>query len=300
MGKKRACLIGLGQITQSYIDGLAASDLELCAVSDTNEDAASRSLYAQYPFYVDYRAMLAAEKPEYAIISTPPQSHFEIARHCLEQGVNIIVEKPVVLYLEEWDALEKLAMEKGLVFRTLFHWLGGIETRAVAERYDTKQIQELEISVLDPYCDDGKTIHEDRRPLRGAWIDSGVNALSMIRLWLPMNQVELVSAKTQKCPQTQLPVYVSVELMIDGVPTKITVDWRKGKNYKESRFLYQGRWVRIDHSGQCIDDGGITEYGRMSRMQEHYYCLFSQMEFSSNVDFSRDVHEILYKVDAAL
>lgn len=300
MGKKKACLIGLGQITQSYIAGLAVSELGLCAVADTNESAVSRSMYAEYPFYADYRMMLATEKPEYAIISTPPQSHFEIAKYCLEQGVGIIIEKPVVLCREDWDVLEKLAEEKGLVFHTLFHWLGGIETRAVADRYDPAQIQKLEISVMDPYCDDGKSINEDRRPLMGAWIDSGVNALSMIHLWLPIRQVEVVSTQVQKCPQTQLPVYVAVELMVDGVPTKITVDWREGKNHKESRFLYRGRWVRIDHSGQYIDDDGITEYGRMSRMQEHYYHLFSQMELTSNADFSRDVHEILYKVDAAL
>jgi hypothetical protein len=47
-------------------------------------------------------------------------------------------------------------------------------------------------------------------------------------------------------------------------------------------------------------DGGVTAYGRMDRMDQHYQYLFSTLEGKSNVEFSRSVHETLFKVGEAL
>lgn len=301
VAKKKACLIGLGVITKRYFVGLSETDfVELSAVADTNENAPSRELYSECRFYNDYKKMVIAEVPDYVIISTPPATHFEIARWCLEQNVNVIIEKPVVLCLEDFDVLKGLAEEKNLVFRTLFHWHGGIETLAFGEKYDISEITEIKVNVSDPYCDDGVSVNKDRRPLCGAWIDSGVNALSMIRLWLPFEKVEVVDVDCQKCPETGLPVYARAELIIDGVKTEITVDWRRGVDRKESTVMLGGRSVCINHSEQSILDGDTATYGRMHRLDEHYRTLMQNLANGSNVDFSRSVHEILYRVSELL
>jgi len=297
MSKKNTCLIGLGMITQRYIHELRNSSyLNICAVSDVNENAVSRPLYDEYPFYSDYKQMIAETVPEYAIISTPPQSHFEIALHCLQNGVNIIIEKPVTLCIEQFDTLSNLAQEKGLVFKTLFHWNGGIETRAFAETYDLTKIEEIKVSVCDPYCADSETIDEDRRPLMGAWIDSGVNALSMIRQWLPFETVEVLETEVRRCRQTQLPVYANVALLIDGIKTRIGIDWCQGKDQKETYVKLDGRWIHIDHTRQCIDDGEAVEYAQMPRLEQHYKYLFGTFTGQSNAEISRSIHEILFKV----
>ena len=155
---KKACLIGLGFITQKYMLGLPKSSfLDLCAISDINENATGRPFYADYPFYLDYKQMLAEQKPAYVIISTPPERHFEIAAYCLQNGVNVLMEKPIVLCMEHFNTLVELARENNLVFRTLFHWHGGVETLAFNRRYDVSQIQQIKVSVWDPYCDDGES-----------------------------------------------------------------------------------------------------------------------------------------------
>lgn len=301
MSQKKTCMIGLGLITQRYIKGLDESSyLNICAVSDINENAVSRPMYDRYPFYNDYKQMIAQVKPEYAIISTPPESHFEIASFCLENGVNIVIEKPVTLCIREFDVLSRLAEEKGLVFKTLFHWHGGIETIAFAQKYDLTKIEEIKVSVCDPYCSDFETIDEDRRALMGAWIDSGVNVLSMLRQWLPFEKVEILKTDVQRCTKTQLPVYAKAMLCIDGVQVEIEIDWCQGRDHKESYVKLDGHWVHIDHSQQCIDDVGTTEYGRMTRLDEHYKHQFGTFAGESNVEFSRSVHEILFKVREAL
>ena len=299
--KYKGCLIGLGVITKRYFTGLSETDfLELSAVADTNERALTRELYSNRRFYRDYKEMVENEKPDYVIISTPPASHFDIARWCLEKNVNVIIEKPVVLSLEEFDALRDLAKDKALVFRTLFHWQGGIETLAFGKKYDVSKITEIKISVSDPYSNDGVTVNQDRRPLCGAWIDSGVNALSMVRMWLPFEKVEILDVESQKCIETGLPIYVRARLIIDGVKTEIDVDWRHGLDCKKSTIILGDRCVHIDHSKQSITDEDTVEYGRMQRLDEHYKTLMSNLDKGSNADVSRSVHKILYEVNKLL
>lgn len=299
--KKIVCLIGLGRIAQRYVTGLAESAaLRLCAVADVNENAIGRESYSQYPFYTDYKEMLAAKKPDYVIISTPPATHFEIASYCLSRGINIIVEKPVVLSMEDFYSLQALAEEKKLVFYTLFHWNGGIEVQAFTKKYSSEQIQSIQATVLDPYCDTPDVIKPERRALMGVWLDSGVNILSMISQWLPFEEVKLLSWDTQRCRESGLPLYVNVHLLIDGVPTEIAVDWRQGIERKESFVVVNGQRIHIDHSGQCLTGETLTEQDRMPRLDRHYNTLFRQFDGSSNTELSAAVHKLLFEVDSIL
>ena len=47
-------------------------------------------------------------------ITTPPQSHFDIAKTCLERGCHVYVEKPFTVDAAEAEELIGLAQEKGL------------------------------------------------------------------------------------------------------------------------------------------------------------------------------------------
>ena len=302
MEPKKVCLIGLGVITQRYWGGFSECALfRLSAVADINPDAVSRSLYKDYPYYEDYQEMLRREQPDYVIISTPPQTHFEIARYCLEQGVHVVIEKPVTVCLEELDQLISLAKANNLVFKTLFHWHGGLETKAFTSDWDYRKISRIQVSVRDPYCTQEGVILPDRRPLMGAWIDSGVNILSMIRLWTPMDSCQILKTECRRCPETGLPVYAHAELLLDGIPTDLTVDWTQGIDQKESCLFVDGQTVYINHSAQKLSTPTKTvSYAQRPRMDEHYLQLFRQMDEIPNTVFSRRVHEILFKVNKAL
>jgi predicted dehydrogenase len=58
--------------------------------------------------------LVAEARPDVVHITTPPQSHFEIARFCLERGCHVFVEKPFTLDAGEAERLVNLAEEKGL------------------------------------------------------------------------------------------------------------------------------------------------------------------------------------------
>lgn len=295
------CLIGLGTITKRYLKGLAECDKKIVAVCDSNKNAVSRMFYSDYPYYEDYKKMLDENFIDGAIISTPPKSHFEIASYCLENNVNVIIEKPVTLCMEEFDILCNKAKQTGHYFKTLFHWQGGIETHTFGKEYDISKISKIKVNICDPYSDDGETINIGRRPLCGAWIDSGVNALSMIKIWLPFKKTEIISTKVEKCKETGLPIYVSVNLLIDGVETEITVDWTKHYDRKESFVTLGDKTVYINHSAQSITDGeNTTQYGRIERLDEHYYNLFSNLDNIDNLEQSRLIHKLLFEVNEIL
>lgn len=77
----------------------------------------AKQLYDRYPIkqhFGDLAELLEVSRPDVIHITTPPQSHFQIAKLCLEWGCHIYVEKPFTLYEDEARRLIDLANEKGL------------------------------------------------------------------------------------------------------------------------------------------------------------------------------------------
>lgn len=299
---KRAGIVGLGTITKHYLEGLENSSLlKLCAVCDTNKNAASKDLFASFDFYENYNDMISLAKLDYIIISTPPETHFEIALFALENAVNVIIEKPAVLTLTQYDILLSLAEKNNLVFEVMYHWQNGSEVLAFNKMYDKEKISEISVCVLDPYSLDAKTINQDKVKLCGAFIDSGVNALSMIKMWLPFEKCEVLNVNTKKCQDTNLPLIADVSIKIDNIPVKIIVDWTRGIDKKKSLIIYDGREIEINHSGQFIKDGNQKYvFDEMPRLKTHYYNYFKNYNENIDTKASYLIHKILLEVNGEL
>ncbi len=299
---KTVAIIGLGTITQYYIKGLESSSfLSLKAVCDISDNSVSRNLFSSYPFYNDYKEMIEKECPDYIIISTPPLSHFEIASYAFKNHVNVIVEKPAVLNSLDYSELSRLAEENNCIFEVMYHWQNGSEVLCFNKLFDTSKITEIYASVEDPYSDDGVVINDDKVKLRGVWVDSGVNILSMIKMWLPFENMEIDEIKCQKCEKTGLPIFIRADLHIDSVKTTINIDWRNRINHKESYVIYDGKKIVLNHSGQCIvtPDETVDCY-HMERLAQHYYHYFSEYREEIDSVSSIRIHDFLFKVNEEL
>ncbi len=66
--------------------------------------------------------MLAAGV-DFACVATPDDRHFEGAKQILEAGVNLLVEKPSVLRLQELDELVEIAQRKNVLAKVVYHKL---------------------------------------------------------------------------------------------------------------------------------------------------------------------------------
>jgi len=60
------------------------------------------------------RAMLEAASPDVVHITTPPQSHFSLAKECLEFGSHVYLEKPFTATADEAGSLMQLANRRDL------------------------------------------------------------------------------------------------------------------------------------------------------------------------------------------
>ncbi len=64
--------------------------------------------------FSDVRSFLLTCQPDVVHITTPPQSHYALAKLCLEAGCNIYVEKPFTLNNAEAEELIRIAQDTGL------------------------------------------------------------------------------------------------------------------------------------------------------------------------------------------
>src|SRR5262249_22572898 len=60
---------------------------------------------------------------DFACVATPDNRHFEASKRLLEAGVNVFIEKPSVLRLQELDELVALAKKKRLRAKVVYHKL---------------------------------------------------------------------------------------------------------------------------------------------------------------------------------
>jgi predicted dehydrogenase len=65
-------------------------------------------------FFSDVTELLRDARPDVVHVTTPPGSHFDVARLCIEHGCHVYVEKPFTLYANEADELVARANRKGV------------------------------------------------------------------------------------------------------------------------------------------------------------------------------------------
>ena len=114
-------LIGCGRISPNHLEAAINNNLEivgLCDIIPENIDKLLNKLNIdvnKYKKYTNYKEMLEKEKPELVAIATESGKHAAIALECLDAGVNLIIEKPIALSLEDADKIIEKANKKGLV-----------------------------------------------------------------------------------------------------------------------------------------------------------------------------------------
>ena len=69
----------------------------LCDI-DPEKEKMCKEKYPEYPFFTDWKEMVASGTVDAVITTVPHYLHTEIAIYCLEHGMNVLVEKPAGVY----------------------------------------------------------------------------------------------------------------------------------------------------------------------------------------------------------
>jgi predicted dehydrogenase len=116
MNQIKVGIIGFGywgpNLTRNFYD-IPVS--ELVAVADMKEDRLQRahSLYPGVRLVKDYKELFNLNL-DAVVISTPPATHYPIAKDCLEHGLHVLVEKPMTINSLHAQELIDLAHSRDL------------------------------------------------------------------------------------------------------------------------------------------------------------------------------------------
>src|SRR5947209_4646205 len=110
-------IIGCGKVADQHVDAIQRiPGCEIVALCD-RELLMAKQLGERFGIsgcFSDLEEMLQATSPEVVHITTPPQSHYSLARECLEFGSHVYLEKPFTITGEEAESLIQFAESRGL------------------------------------------------------------------------------------------------------------------------------------------------------------------------------------------
>ena len=175
--KIKYAIIGCGRISPNHFAAAIENNLEIVALCDVDESKMIKSkqkfnLSSGTSMYLDYKEMLKNEELDLIAICTESGKHGQIALDCIDAGVNLIIEKPIALSLEDADAIiEKAKANK-------------IKVCACHQNRFNKSVQKIREAIEDGRF--GKLMHgtahirwnrgEDyytQAPWRGTWEQDG-------------------------------------------------------------------------------------------------------------------------------
>lgn len=117
MKRIRSAVVGVGYLGRYHADKYAEQPLaQLVGVCDTNaENCQAVAQKHKVPAFSDFRALIGLV--DAVSIAIPTQQHFTIAKFFLENGVHVLIEKPMTTTVAEAEELIAIARGQNLVLQ---------------------------------------------------------------------------------------------------------------------------------------------------------------------------------------
>jgi predicted dehydrogenase len=113
----KIAIIGCGKVADQHVEAIhRIPGCEIVALCD-REALMAKQLGQRFGIakcFSDVKEMLETVSPDIVHITTPPRSHFSLAKQCLESGSHVYLEKPFTVTASETESLIELAQHRGL------------------------------------------------------------------------------------------------------------------------------------------------------------------------------------------
>ena len=257
----RLGIIGCGTIAATYVQALAhlGGAFQITALYDVLPEKAEALGITGAQICGSMEELMTSRDVDCVVISTPLSTHVTVAEACLRRKKHVLLEKPAALSVEKIAELFDLAEEMGVAFHVGFHSSFGIDIQWYLDTegktnsiFGKKNICRAECWFYDPYVVEGQ-MQEDRKPLGGSYIDSGVNILSVCSRLVSIKDMKLQAHKAQKTVDGV--VYASDTVFRDEKTELVAhTGWDKGQNHKSTLLRFSGTQdaILLDHTGQSV------------------------------------------------
>jgi len=318
MKKINLGIIGMGHVYDHQIKALnQVKEINLISVSDIDE----KKEYKTPPnvkFYRNYQEMVDKEKLDAVLISVPNKFHYEITKFCLKSNINVLLEKPAVLNLNEFDDLITISKINNLILVIAFHAMFARDLLWFLDKYKESLYNELGnityfyCGFYDPYVENGK-LKEQAKSLIGSWIDSGINALSVVGKFV--NDLEIEESKLTFISninefgeiQGSVLLRFKSNRSISNHLGIIDTNWTLGINCKKTHLKFENpeKEIVLNHSKQQVilrDRNSLKILADFSntgeRLVNHYIGVFKDFvncykNKTNNLEYAYPLHKIL-------
>ena len=270
MNKIKCAVIGTGYFGRFHAQKYAALDgCELVAVADTNAAVcAATASEVNTQSCSDYRALIGTI--DAASIVTPTATHYAIAHDLLDNGIHVLLEKPMTTSLEEADQLIEIAHHNDAVLQ-----IGHVERFNPALtriKHTINSPEFIEVLRLSGY--------QTRNTEIGVVFDLMIHDLDIV-LSLVDSEIESIHAKGVQVWSEEIDIINARLIFANGCVVNIT----------ESRIsLKSERKIRI-----FSRNDGYHSIDLQNGTSEHY-----QIKDRNRRDFSRQSYSRVANVDPLL
>lgn len=214
---KRVGIIGCGNISRVHIDALTlVKDAAVTAVCDIKPERLTEFRQKGIPVYTDYREMLLSGEVDTVHICTPHYLHSEMAVFALENGVDVLCEKPMAIAYEDALKMKAAADKSGSRLWIVFQNRFNPGARLIKDSYNSGALGKIKGAKcevtwhrdMNYYSDDwhGQLLKEGG----GVIINQAIHTLDMLR-WLSGEKVCSVSANISNRALTEIEVEDTAE-----------------------------------------------------------------------------------------
>lgn len=247
-------LIGCGRIAVNHVKAAVANDFDFVAACDVVpgkvDDLFGRAGYENDAVerYLDHKDMLA-EHPEIELVAIATESgeHAHIALDCIDAGMNLIIEKPIAMSIEDANEIIRRAKERGVKVSACHQNRFNVAVQKTREAVEAGRFGKMSHGSIHVRWNRGRQYY-DQAPWRGTWMQDGgtlmnqcIHGIDLLR-WMMGGDVVSVYAQTRQRFHDYLEaedVGVAVLTFADG--SVATVEGTSNvypKNLEETLYLF--------------------------------------------------------------
>lgn len=206
----RYALIGCGRIATNHVKAVINNNLELTAVCDVIPEQMEKLLEKHdlnednsIKRYIDYRQMIVENEIDLIGIATESGCHAEIALYCIEHGINLIIEKPIAMSIQDADEIIKRSEEKGVKVSACHQNRFNVAVQEMRKAVEAGRFGKLSHGSIHVRWNRNEGYYT-QAPWRGKWASDGgalmnqcIHGIDLLR-WMMGNEVEEVYGVTRQ------------------------------------------------------------------------------------------------------
>ena len=203
-------LIGCGRIAINHIQAVVNNNIEIVAICDIVPDNMETLLNKctvqnsdNIKRYTDYKEMLKENKIDIAAIATDSGVHAEIALCCIEKNINVIIEKPMAMSIEDADKIISLSEQKKVKVSVCHQNRFNIAVQKMRTALENGRFGKISHGTVHIRWNRNENYYE-QASWRGKWASDGgalmnqcIHGIDLLR-WMMNNEIDEVYGATRR------------------------------------------------------------------------------------------------------